>query len=62
MHGAEIPFKTTNYGLTTTPKDEFKIASGAKKCPEDQMLDKEGKCVRVIKMIEDLQREPLAKE
>ena len=62
MHGHAEPFTTDNYGLTTTPEDEYKIATGQKVCPEEAKKDKEGKVVRevqplaVLKALPDTQR------
>ena len=62
MYGAEVPFTTSNYNVTTTPRDEYRHVTGEKACPEQQMLDREGKRVRVMRRIEDLMQMPLTKE
>ena len=54
MYGHNIQFITSNYGLRTTPSDEYRIATGEQLCPRDQMLDKHGKEVRVIRRLEAL--------
>jgi hypothetical protein len=58
--GCKAPFKTDNYGLTTTPADEFDMAVGRRACPVENMLDKAGKLVRVVRQIEELKALPLA--
>ena len=60
MYGHDVPFTTGNYDITTTPGREYRIATGALPCPEEDTKDKEGKAVRVIKRIEDLQRLPVS--
>jgi hypothetical protein len=54
MAGRDVPFVTENYGLTTTPQDEYNITVGKMQCPEKNMLDKKGRRVRVIQRIEEL--------
>ena len=56
MYGHDVPFTTGNYGITTTPEKEYRIATGVRPCPEEDTKDKEGKVVRVVKKVEDLQR------
>ncbi len=53
--GSCTKFTTSNYGVTTTPEKEYKIAKGLLKCPAEDMVDKKGRRVRVIQPIEDLQ-------
>ena len=60
MHGHAEPFTTDNYGLTTTPEDEYKIATGQMACPKNAKKDKEGKIVRVVKPLEVLKTLPAA--
>ena len=48
IYGHDEQFTSGNYGITTTPEKETK--------------DKEGRVVRVIKKIEDLQKLPMAIE
>lgn len=55
----EIEFTTSNYGLTTTPQNEYGISKGGQTCPEKDMLDKKGRRVRVIRPIEELKQLPL---
>jgi hypothetical protein len=62
MAGHDVPFITENYGLTTTPQDEFNITVHKAECPGENMLDKTGKPVRVIRRIEKLKEEPLVKK
>jgi hypothetical protein len=47
-------FTTSNYNITTTPKDEYSIATGATECPVHQMNGPNGK--RQIKVV-DLKKE-----
>ena len=54
MYGQDITFETSNYGLRTKPSDEYRIATGEQPCPRDQMLDKRGNQVRVVRRLEDL--------
>ena len=60
LPGHDVPFKTTNYGVTTTPEKEYKITTGETACPDDDKMDKKGKVARVIKMIEQLKTLPAA--
>ena len=62
MHGHDIPFTTSNYGLTTTPENEYKIVTGETDCPEEDKKDKLKRTVRVIKSIEDLKRLEIAQK
>ena len=54
QYGHAEPFTTSNYGLETTPEDEYKIATGQKACPEEAKKDKQGKTVRVVKSLAEL--------
>jgi hypothetical protein len=54
MWGFDIEFTTRNYGLKTTPQKEYEISIGVRPCPEEDMLDKNGVRVRVIRRIEEL--------
>ena len=47
LYGADVPFTTTNYGLTTTPRAEYAIATGRAECPEAARKDLSGRVVRV---------------
>jgi hypothetical protein len=62
MRGHDVPFKTDNYGITTTPEDEFNITVGRTPCSEKNMLDKKGRRVRVIQRIEELKLLKLARK
>ena len=62
MYGADVPFTTSNYNVTTTLHAKYKHTTGEKACPEAQMLDREGKRVRVMRRIEDLMGMPLTEE
>ena len=54
MWGFDVEFTTSNYGLTTTPLNEYEISTGRRQCPEKDMKDKKGRRVRVIRRIEEL--------
>ena len=54
MPGYNFEFTTSNYGLTTTPQKEYEISTGKRLCPEEDMKDKKGRRVRVIRRIEEL--------
>ena len=58
LYGHDVQFTTSNYGITTTPQDEYQIATGKKQCPKKDTMNKDGKFVRVIKKIKDLQELP----
>jgi hypothetical protein len=62
MAGRNVPFTTGNYGITTTPQDEFNIAVGRMQCSDINMLDKKGRRVRVIQRIEELKLLKLVKK
>ena len=62
MAGHDVPFTTTNYGLTTTPENEFRITKGTAKCQERNMLDKKGNKVRIIKTLDELKALKLAQK
>jgi hypothetical protein len=54
MYGFNVMFLTSNYGLRTTPRDEYMITTGKQLCPREQLLDKHGHEVRVIRPVEIL--------
>jgi hypothetical protein len=54
LWGFDVELTTSNYGLITTPKKEYEISTGQRLCPEEEMKDKKGRRVRVIKPIEEL--------
>ena len=54
LHGCDTPFTTSNYLVTTTPRKEYEIAMGLRECPEEDMLDRKKRKVRVIKRIDAL--------
>jgi hypothetical protein len=56
MWGFDVELTTSNYGLTTTPRNEYEISTGKRECPEKDMQDKKGRRVRVIRRIEELRR------
>ena len=62
LYGFDRRFTSLNYGVTTTPRDEYEITTGKKNCPEQNMLDRKGKKVRVIPRIEDLKKLAVACE
>jgi len=61
MPGCDIEFQTTNYNVKTTPKQEYKIATGQLACPEVDTRDRKGRVVRVIKGIDKLKELPEAR-
>jgi hypothetical protein len=52
--GCTDDFETSNYGVRTNPLKEFEIATGQRQCPAEDMLDRKGRKVRVVKRIEEL--------
>jgi hypothetical protein len=60
--GFDVQFTTSNYGLTTTPQKEYGISTGKHLCPEEDMKDKKGRRVRVIRRIEELKRLKLCRK
>ncbi len=62
MWGFNVEFTTSNYGLTTTPQREYEISTGKQQCREEDMKDKKGKIVRVIRRIEELRRLKLCRK
>ena len=52
--GCLASFTTANYGLTTTPEQEYEIATGRRPCPAVDLLDRQGACVRVVRPLEEL--------
>ena len=54
--GCDVSFTTPNYGITTCPSKEFKIVTGEETCPDNEMLDKTGKRVRVIRPLAELKK------
>ena len=49
-------FVAVNYGVRTTPCQEYEIVTGKRECPASHMLDKKGRRVRIIQRIEELKR------
>jgi hypothetical protein len=49
-------FNASIYGLRSTPRQEYEIATGKIECPPAALLDKKGQKVRTIKTIEELSR------
>ncbi len=52
--GCDTAFTSNNYGVTTTPRKEFEIATGKQECPEEDMLDRKKRKVRIIRQIDAL--------
>jgi hypothetical protein len=52
--GCTDDFVASNYGVRTYPRKEYEIATGQRACPAEDMRDKEGRKVRVVKRIEEL--------
>ena len=59
-HGHAEMFTTDNYGLTTTPELEFRIATGQTPCPEEAKKDQKGRTVRDVKPLAVLKTLPVA--
>ena len=62
MWGFDVEYTTSNYGLTTTPQKEYEISTGKRSCPEEDMKDKNGRRVRVVRRIEELKLLKLCKK
>ncbi len=62
MHGADVPFTTTNYNITTCPRAEYDIVVGECECPLEQRKDLEGRLVRRLRPVAELQRERMSVE
>ncbi len=62
MWGVDLEFTTSNYGLTTTPRNEYEISLGKRPGPEKDMQDKKGKTVRRIRQIEKLIQDDLSRK
>jgi hypothetical protein len=54
MYGHDEPFETSNYGVRTTPRQEYEITTGKRDCEMKDMEDKKGRPVRIIRRIEEL--------
>ena len=54
MAGCDESFITSNYGVETTPRAEYEIATGQWECSPGDMMDKKGRRVRVIRNLEGL--------
>ena len=52
--GCTVDFDTSNYGVRTNPRKEYEISTGRRACPAEDMLDKAGKKVRVVRSIDSL--------
>ena len=52
--GCSDEFVTGNYNVRTNPRKEYEIATGRRACPAKDMLDKQGRTVRVVKRVEEL--------
>ncbi len=62
MWGSDKEFITSNYGLATTPQREYEISTGQRVCPVNDLMDREGVHVRVIRRIEELKRLKLSQQ
>ena len=60
--GWDDEFISSNYGVRTTPRKEYEIATGRRACPPEDMLDKKGRKVRIVQRIEELKQLKLAKK
>jgi hypothetical protein len=54
MYGHDEQFETSNYGVRTTPRQEYEITTGKRDCAAKDMEDKKGRPVRIIPRIEEL--------
>jgi hypothetical protein len=52
--GCEDEFVSSNYGVRTTPRKEYLIVTGKHTCPDEDMMDKKRRKVRVVRGIEEL--------
>ena len=52
--GCNDEFISSNYGVRTTPRKEYEIATGRRACPPEDMLDRKGRKVRVERSIQAL--------
>jgi hypothetical protein len=62
MAGCDTVFTTNNYGVTTTPRKEFDIATGKQECSEEDMLDRKKHKVRIIHKIDALKTLEICKK
>ena len=60
--GCSDEFISSNYGVRTTPRKGYEIATGRRACPPEDMLDKKGRKVRIVQRIEELKQLKLAKK
>ncbi len=60
--GCNDEFTSSNYGVRTTPRKEFEIATGRRACPPEDMLDRKGRKVRTVRRIEELKPLKLAQK
>ena len=60
MGGCEEEFVTSNYGVRTTPRKEYEIATGARECPAEDRKDTRGREVRRVRRLEELEGEEAA--
>ena len=54
--GCTDDFVTSNYAVRTNPCKEYETATGQRECSAEDMLDKKGRKVRVMKRIEELKQ------
>ena len=52
MAGCDTKFTTNNYGVTTTPRKEYAVATGKQECPKEDMMDRKKRKVRRIRKID----------
>ena len=62
MFGCDTQFTASNYLVKTTPRKEYEIATGQRECPEEDMLDRKGRKVRVLRRIDALRTLDLCKK
>jgi hypothetical protein len=54
LPSCQAEFTTSNYGITTSPLKEYKIATGERPCPEQDMKDRHGRTVRTLRSVDAL--------
>ena len=61
--GSHVEFTTTNYGITTTTKKEYEIATDPGKCQEEDKMNKERtKSIRTVRKVSELLELEIAKQ
>jgi hypothetical protein len=60
--GCDDEFVSSNYGVRTTPRKEYEIATWRRACPPEDMLDRKGQAVRNVRRIEELKELKLVRK